>query len=91
MKYLSLLFKIFSCVNNPNIKFKQKFLFDTQEFSKLRAFCAYVPYVPTGLHALFAYVPLNFTCLRAYVPTCFTCLSGASTLYVPTCFRAFIP
>ena len=59
-------------------------------FAKLRAFGAYVPYVPMPL-----------TCLRAsnyYVPTCLSvwnyyvssCLC-AWNYYVPTCLRAFVP
>ena len=41
---------------------------DSNEFAKLRAFRAYVPYVPMHLTCLRAFVPQISTCLRAYIP-----------------------
>ena len=54
---------------------------DMQEFAKLRAFCAYVPYVPMHLTC---YVPSCLKWLRAYVPTC---LRTSNYYYVPTCLK----
>ena len=54
------------------IRFSDIFSGYRKEFAKLRAFRAYVPYVPSCLKLLRAFVS---TCLRAYV------------LFVPTCFR----
>ena len=59
-----------------------------KEFAKLRAFRAYVPYVPMHLTCLRAFVPQITTCLRVFVPQITTCLR-ALHYYVPTYLRAF--
>ena len=66
-----------------------------KEFTKLRAFRAYVPYVPMQLTCLRAFVPQITTCLRVVVPQITTCLRSyvptfllALHYYVPTCLCA---
>ena len=57
------------------------------EFAKLRAFRAYVPYVPTCLRV---FLSSCLKLLRACVPTCLR----ASNYYVPKCLkllRAYVP
>ena len=58
-----------------------------KEFTKLRALCAYAPYVPTYIRASNYYMP---TCLRAsnyYVPT----FLRSYLPYITTCLRAYVP
>ena len=60
-----------------------------KEFTKLRAFRAHVPYVPTCLRALCAYMPYvssRLKLVRAYVPTCSHFLRACAS----TCLRAYI-
>ena len=69
-------FSVFSvCVSNLMRSLRLQCL----EFVKLRAFRAYVPYVP-----------MRLTCLRAFVPHITTCLR-ALNYYVPTCPRVCVP
>ena len=67
-------------------------------FAKLRAFGAYVPYVPMPLTCLRAYVPSCLKLLRAYVPKCLELLRVFVPMclkllraYVSTCLRAYVP
>ena len=56
------------------IRFSDIFRGYRKEFAKLRAFRAYVPYVPSCLRASNYYLPMCLRALNYYVPTCLRAL-----------------